>query len=226
MATSYDNLGIMLIANSCATSDAQTEGIRRAKFYQRAKIKYSSRILASLLILRSSRTIVFVCKGAPAARLRARAPASPRMMTSAFGSTRTCGRGRLMSAIGTTADVICSERVFRLLTQLRHSNHSKRRCTISFDWRNGTHPRNDGVEVLLGHLAEKGLPRHWRLEHAAVATDALGQHTLEFGIEVTPADAGEISKLIEVFAKVYETAELAERIEQLERMSTHDRAQL
>ena len=44
--------------------------------------------------------------------------------------------------------------------------------------------------------------------------------------EVTPADAGEISKLIEVFAKVYETAELAERIEQLERMSTHDRAQL
>jgi hypothetical protein len=43
--------------------------------------------------------------------------------------------------------------------------------------------------------------------------------------DITPADAGEISKLIEVFAKVYETAELAERIEQLERMSPHDRAQ-
>ena len=43
--------------------------------------------------------------------------------------------------------------------------------------------------------------------------------------EITPADAGEVSKLIEVFVKVYETAELVERIEQLERMSTHDRAQ-
>ena len=38
--------------------------------------------------------------------------------------------------------------------------------------------------------------------------------------EITPADAGEISKLIEVYAKVYETAELVERIEQLEGMSS------
>ena len=38
--------------------------------------------------------------------------------------------------------------------------------------------------------------------------------------EITPADAGEICKLIEVYVKVYETAELAERIEQLERMSS------
>ena len=43
--------------------------------------------------------------------------------------------------------------------------------------------------------------------------------------EITPADAGEISKLIEVYVKAFEVAELAERIEQLERMSTHDRAQ-
>ena len=42
--------------------------------------------------------------------------------------------------------------------------------------------------------------------------------------EITPADAGEISKLIEVYVKAFETAELAERIERLEGMSTHDRA--
>ena len=43
--------------------------------------------------------------------------------------------------------------------------------------------------------------------------------------EITPADAGEIGKLIESFVKAFEVAELAERIEQLERMSAHDRAQ-
>jgi hypothetical protein len=37
------------------------------------------------------------------------------------GTTRTCSRGRDMSAIGATVDVICSERVFRLLTQTGHS---------------------------------------------------------------------------------------------------------
>jgi hypothetical protein len=42
--------------------------------------------------------------------------------------------------------------------------------------------------------------------------------------EITPADAGEIGKLIESFVKAFEVAELAERIEQLERMSAHDRA--
>ena len=43
--------------------------------------------------------------------------------------------------------------------------------------------------------------------------------------EITPADAGEISKLIEVYVKAFATAELAERVARLERMSTHDRAQ-
>lgn len=38
--------------------------------------------------------------------------------------------------------------------------------------------------------------------------------------ELTPADAGEISKLIEAYVKAFETAELAERLERLERMTT------
>ena len=38
--------------------------------------------------------------------------------------------------------------------------------------------------------------------------------------EITPADAGEISKLIEVYVKAFETAELAERVERLEGMSS------
>jgi hypothetical protein len=38
--------------------------------------------------------------------------------------------------------------------------------------------------------------------------------------EITPADAGEISKLIEAYVKAFETAELAERLERLERMSS------
>ena len=37
--------------------------------------------------------------------------------------------------------------------------------------------------------------------------------------ELTPADAGEISKLIESYVKAFETAELAERLERLERMT-------
>ena len=37
--------------------------------------------------------------------------------------------------------------------------------------------------------------------------------------ELTPADAGEISKLIEAYVKAFETAELAERLERLERMT-------
>jgi tetratricopeptide (TPR) repeat protein len=37
--------------------------------------------------------------------------------------------------------------------------------------------------------------------------------------ELTPADAGEISRLIEAYVKAFETAELAERLERLERMS-------
>jgi Family of unknown function (DUF5681) len=38
--------------------------------------------------------------------------------------------------------------------------------------------------------------------------------------EITPADAGEISKLIEAYVKAFETAELAERLERLERMTS------
>lgn len=37
--------------------------------------------------------------------------------------------------------------------------------------------------------------------------------------ELTPADAGEISKLIDTWVKAFETAELAERLERLERMT-------
>ncbi|MEO6782540.1 MAG: hypothetical protein ABI196_16820 [Bradyrhizobium sp.] len=36
--------------------------------------------------------------------------------------------------------------------------------------------------------------------------------------EITPADAGEISKLIETYVRAFETAALAERVERLERM--------
>lgn len=38
--------------------------------------------------------------------------------------------------------------------------------------------------------------------------------------DLTPADAGEISKLIESYVKAFETAELAERLERLERMTS------
>ena len=38
--------------------------------------------------------------------------------------------------------------------------------------------------------------------------------------DLTPADAGEISKLIESFVKVFEAAELAERVKRLEGMSS------
>ena len=37
--------------------------------------------------------------------------------------------------------------------------------------------------------------------------------------EITPADAGEISKLVGTYVKAFETAELAERLERLERMT-------
>ncbi len=36
--------------------------------------------------------------------------------------------------------------------------------------------------------------------------------------DLAPADAGEISKLIETYVKAFETAELVERVERLERM--------
>jgi hypothetical protein len=38
--------------------------------------------------------------------------------------------------------------------------------------------------------------------------------------ELTPAEAGEISKLIETYVKAFETAELAKRLERLEKMTT------
>ena len=38
--------------------------------------------------------------------------------------------------------------------------------------------------------------------------------------EITPSDAAEVGKLIEAYVKVYETAELVERIERLEGMSS------
>jgi hypothetical protein len=38
--------------------------------------------------------------------------------------------------------------------------------------------------------------------------------------ELTPADAGEISKLIDTWVKAFETDELAERLERLDRMTT------
>lgn len=37
--------------------------------------------------------------------------------------------------------------------------------------------------------------------------------------ELTPADAGEISKLVETYVKAFETAELADRLDRLERMT-------
>lgn len=37
--------------------------------------------------------------------------------------------------------------------------------------------------------------------------------------DLTPSDAGEISKLIEAYVRAFETAELAERLERLERLT-------
>ena len=37
--------------------------------------------------------------------------------------------------------------------------------------------------------------------------------------DLTPTDAGEISKLVDSYVKAFETAELAERLERLERMT-------
>lgn len=37
--------------------------------------------------------------------------------------------------------------------------------------------------------------------------------------ELTPADAGEISRLVDTYVKAFETAELADRLERLERMT-------
>ena len=38
--------------------------------------------------------------------------------------------------------------------------------------------------------------------------------------EITPADAGEITKLLDAYVKAFETTELAERLERLERMTS------
>jgi hypothetical protein len=38
--------------------------------------------------------------------------------------------------------------------------------------------------------------------------------------EITPAEAGEISKLVEAYVRAFETAELADRLERLERMTS------
>ncbi len=51
-----------------------------------------------------------------------------------------------------------------------------------------------------------------KVSSAVLAAVAMG--------ELTPADAGEISKLIDVWMKAFETAELAERLERLERMTS------
>jgi hypothetical protein len=61
-----------------------------------------------------------------------------------------------------------------LVTRSATFDALERRCTISFDWRNGAHPSNDGVEVLLCHFAKKGLPCHRQLEHVAVAGELIG----------------------------------------------------
>src|SRR5262245_17666425 len=58
----------------------------------------------------------------------------------------------------------------------------------SLDWRNGAHPGDDSVDVVVGHLAEIDLARHRQLERAAVAADALRQRALD--LRVAPrADA-------------------------------------
>ena len=38
--------------------------------------------------------------------------------------------------------------------------------------------------------------------------------------EITPTDAAEVGKLIDSYVKAYETAELAERLDRLERMTS------
>lgn len=65
-----------------------------------------------------------------------------------------------------------------LLTHLRHSTLRKSDHEL-FDRRNGAHPSDDSVEILLSQLAEIALPGHRQLEHAAVAAVALGQRALE-----------------------------------------------
>ena len=49
----------------------------------------------------------------------------PLARVSPFSTTQTCRSSRCMSAIGATADVICSERVFRLLTRSGHRDRCR-----------------------------------------------------------------------------------------------------
>jgi hypothetical protein len=59
-------------------------------------------------------------------------------------------------------------------------------------------------------------------QDAAIVTSAM-LAAVAMG-ELTPADAGEISRLIDTWVKAFETAELAERLERLEKMTNHEKA--
>ena len=58
------------------------------------------------------------------------------------------------------------------------------------------------------------------IESAKVAASTVSAVLAAVAVgEITPADAGEISKLIEVYVRASETAKLSERLDRLERMS-------
>ena len=69
-------------------------------------------------------------------------------------------------------------------------------------------------------------PRHltWRNSHSEILFESAQDTAATVSAvltavadgDLTPADAGEISKLVEVYVKAFETAELAERVERLE----------
>jgi hypothetical protein len=59
-----------------------------------------------------------------------------------------------------------------------------------------------------------------KIESAKDAANAISAVLTAVSLgEITPADAGEITKLLDAYVKAFEITELTERLERLERMS-------
>src|SRR5262245_37365131 len=58
----------------------------------------------------------------------------------------------------------------------------ERRAAALLDWRDGAHPGDDGLDVVVSQLAEIDLARHRQLERAAIAADALGERALDLRV--------------------------------------------
>jgi hypothetical protein len=71
---------------------------------------------------------------------------------------------------------LLSKRPLPSMTHFRHSGQPGD-TALSFDRRNGAHPSDDGIEILLGHLAKAP---HWQLQYATIAADPLAKRAPEF----------------------------------------------